>query len=181
MAILSQMLATASVLAAGCYEPQLGDCVVSCTGAADCAPGQVCGSDGMCAVPELAGRCTGTLAGDAGSIDAALDARMVDAAPIDASSQIVLQIEIRDQGALAVQNAGSCHFSAPMHMCAITVTGGAPRLLTALPDAGYRFDKWEVGPCIGDDETCLITPIAPVTQIKVKFRRISGSGGDDDE
>ncbi|HET9622508.1 MAG TPA: hypothetical protein VFP84_14145, partial [Kofleriaceae bacterium] len=46
-------------LAAGgaCYSPELHDCTLSCATSADCAGGQVCGADKLCAAPATAGRC----------------------------------------------------------------------------------------------------------------------------
>jgi len=184
MAVLSRTLAAGALVATGCYEPQLRDCAVSCATAADCAPDQTCGSDGKCAAPEHAGHCGGAIAAsDAGAdtSDAAPDARMIDApttvvvdAPpmIDAPAQVVLQIEIKDRGAVMVQGAGSCHHTAPNHICQFGVPAGTPRLLTAVPDPEYRFDKWEDVPCIGQDETCTFIPTALFTEIKAKFRRL---------
>ncbi len=39
---------------AGCYQPELRDCTVRCTGATDCAGGQVCSKGGWCAMPGIA-------------------------------------------------------------------------------------------------------------------------------
>jgi hypothetical protein len=43
--------------AAGCYSPSLPECILECARPDDCGPGHTCGSDGLCATPELAGRC----------------------------------------------------------------------------------------------------------------------------
>jgi hypothetical protein len=56
------------MLALGCYAPELHDCTVECTRAADCASGQMCGSDGWCARPEAAGRCARLSSGDGGIV-----------------------------------------------------------------------------------------------------------------
>ena len=56
MALLKTGVAFTVAIAAGaCYEPELRDCTLSCTAAAECADGQVCGSDHFCASPEIAG------------------------------------------------------------------------------------------------------------------------------
>ncbi len=59
MAVLIRSIAAlvAVVAAAGCYDPQLEDCTVTCAGAGDCADDQVCGTDGFCAAPSVAGTC----------------------------------------------------------------------------------------------------------------------------
>jgi len=51
LAVFVAMLATA------CYDPELRDCTVTCHGKHDCAEGQVCGSDGYCAAPDVANKC----------------------------------------------------------------------------------------------------------------------------
>jgi hypothetical protein len=177
MAVLTHMLAAGALLASGCYDPAFQDCVVSCSAANDCAPDQVCGSDGKCAAPSVAGHCVGTAAAtDAPGADGRpTDASVaVDAAMIDAPSQVTLRIEIKDHGSVVVQGISTCDFTAPMHICTFGVPAGVPRVLTAIPDADYQFDKWELGPCVGSDETCTLTPTAPLTEIKVKFRRADG-------
>jgi len=44
-------------LVASCYSPDVRDCTVTCSDNADCADGQRCGSDHLCAAPDHAGRC----------------------------------------------------------------------------------------------------------------------------
>ncbi len=42
---------------AGCYSPQFHDCTTQCSHSSDCVNGQVCGEDGWCAEPSIAGHC----------------------------------------------------------------------------------------------------------------------------
>ena len=42
---------------ASCYSPSLPECVVACGAPNDCGPGQTCGTDGLCASPDVAGHC----------------------------------------------------------------------------------------------------------------------------
>lgn len=54
---LPRSLPGALLGATACYSPELQDCAVTCAADGDCGPGQVCGSDRMCAVPTVAGSC----------------------------------------------------------------------------------------------------------------------------
>lgn len=62
------------VLIAACYAPTLRDCAVACSAATDCTGGQVCGADGYCSSPDVAGQCAGILdaqpAGDGAMVNA---------------------------------------------------------------------------------------------------------------
>lgn len=52
-----------------CYEPKLKDCTVQCSKPDDCTGGQVCRSDGWCAMPDVEACPTGgNQGGDNGSI-----------------------------------------------------------------------------------------------------------------
>lgn len=176
MAVLGWMSVVSVALVTGCYSPDLRDCTVSCASSADCAPDQVCGSDRMCSSPELAGRCAGpSVSADAGVdamdpivVDAAI---MVDAAlPVDASTLRVLRIEIGGRGGVTVAGIGMCHFMATTLPCEFALTAGVLTSLEAVPDSDNRFDKWESGPCMGQDETCTFIPTLLVTDVKAKFR-----------
>ena len=176
MAVLSWMSVVGVALVTGCYSPELRDCTVSCVSSADCAPDQVCGSDRMCAAPEIAGRCAGLTAQADGGVDSTspviVDAPIVvDAAPpIDASPQRFLRIEIGGRGGVTVAGIGMCHFMSTMLPCEFAVTAGVLTSLEAIPDPDNHFDKWESGPCLGQDETCPFIPTLLVTDVKAKFR-----------
>jgi hypothetical protein len=73
-------IALGVVVVAGCYGPAVRDCTITCATGDRCAPGQVCGSDGWCASPSVAGHCR-TTSPDA-HVAPPPDAR----APIDAAS-----------------------------------------------------------------------------------------------
>lgn len=175
MAVLSRIAAVSLVVTTSCYSPELRDCAVSCASSSDCAPDQVCGTDRVCASPEIAGRCASRTSDAAVDTpgDAAADARS-DAAPIDAAidapAQLALQIEISNRGAVTVAGIGTCPFTAPLHICTFAMPPGVLAQLVAEPDPDYRFDKWEAGPCVGEDETCAFVPTLPVTSVKAKFR-----------
>ncbi len=44
-------------LVGACYAPTLRDCAVTCAAATECGGGQICGADGFCAAPDVAGTC----------------------------------------------------------------------------------------------------------------------------
>lgn len=187
MAVLSYLPALGVVALTGCYEPQLRDCAVTCVADADCSPSQVCGSDGMCASPSLAGRCP-RHAGSTfdGSLDAesAVDATVVadaapDAAPpVDAPvpTTVLLRIVIRGRGRVDVSGTSlTCSETSPNHTCTFMVESGDPRTLVAVPDANTHFEKWGMS-CSGTVASCTLTPVAPLTSVEAKFK----NGSDDD-
>jgi len=177
MAVLNWISVAGVAAVVGCYSPELRDCAVSCVSSADCAPEQVCGSDRMCSSPEVAGRCAGSTVPTDGGVDATSPAGVdapigVDAAvPIDASTERLLRITIGGHGGVTVAGLGMCHHTSTMLPCEIGVTAGMATSLDAVPDRDSRFDKWESGPCMGQDETCTFIPTLLVTDVKAKFRR----------
>ena len=81
----------------GCYDAGAVDCTVTCAGPDECASGQTCGSDGLCAAPSVAGHCaslTGSDQTDGGKV--ATDAA-VDAAP-DGGNRVPLHLKIDGEG-----------------------------------------------------------------------------------
>jgi len=165
MAVL-KLLSLAAGLS-GCYSPELRDCAVTCAADGDCGPGQVCGGDQMCAAPEIAGHCNPLPTPDAAvPHDATVDAFV---AMVDASTVVVLQIEIKGKGKVEVEGIGSCSDAAPSHVCTFTVPIGIPRVLQAVPGQDSVFEKWEPGACAGDNPTCNVTPTA-FTLATAKFK-----------
>src|SRR5687768_11522870 len=121
MAFLKTCVAfTVGIAGGACYEPELRDCTLSCTAAADCADGQVCGADHFCASPEIAGTCA-TMPGGAGGTgrDAGVtDAKMPDTrpdAPPDAATHVLLAISIAGKGQVTVHGIGTCDASQPQN------------------------------------------------------------------
>ncbi|MBA3820036.1 MAG: hypothetical protein H0X17_14170 [Deltaproteobacteria bacterium] len=70
------MLVLGLLVAAGCYEPDLRTCTVQCAASNDCAPGQLCGNDGWCALPSAIGACAPSDGG--ATVDALGDPRLGD-------------------------------------------------------------------------------------------------------
>jgi hypothetical protein len=74
LAILVGAVLTYLVASAGCYNPEVRDCTVRCSAATDCTGGQVCRSDGYCAMPDVKECKTGNDGSDITVVDAALNA-----------------------------------------------------------------------------------------------------------
>ena len=137
----------------GCYAPPLHDCTVSCAGPGECATGQVCGSDHLCAAPGVAGSC-GVMLGDAGVGDAeSADARPPDGARPDAALHVMVHLHVDGKGAIVIGSGGSCDDD-----CMISLLLGVPDTLHAVPQAEATFDKWTGGPCDHQAELCAFTP-----------------------
>ena len=168
MGLLARCAALTLALVAGCYEPELRDCTIRCSAATDCASGQVCGSDGMCAAPDVAGQCAERPAVvDAGVIvdgtkprpDARPDA------PPDAPPPGQLQVTVEGRGRVTVTGIGTC-----TDQCTYTTVLGAQITVEAVPLEEWRFDKWTQGPCIGQPASCVFSSTT-VDNLSAKFRK----------
>lgn len=143
------MRALALVAVAACYSPETRDCTVTCAAATDCAHGQVCGTDGFCAAPAAAGHCT--------SVDAATPPDLV-----------TLEIMIMGPGTVAVEGVGVCDSSTGPH-CTFQIAAQVARQLTATPGQDHELAKWSMA-CSGNNPTCALTPVGPLTQVGAKFQ-----------
>lgn len=170
--------------AAGCYSPSLADCTVSCSGPSECASGQVCGTDGLCAAPEIAGRCAvpPDAALDAGVVVDAPIAMMIDAAMPDAPplpAMVRLRVQIVGKGRVVVDGRGTC--SASMGPgggdCAFDVARGVAQTVRATPvQIDQWFLSWTSPTCRGQSATCTFTPTGE-TLVVAQF----GKAGRDSE
>lgn len=158
--------ATVAVMLAACYEPEYRDCQAKCSGDDSCAPGQVCGRDGLCAAPEIAGSCAAMP--DAG------EASPIDAARPDAEPTAELRVVVSGKGrvlgdAFGVDCAGEGNDA--VGDCRFMVPRGASLTLVAVEiHHGWGFDRWEREDC-GDAPECQITVEAPGTLVAATFRR----------
>jgi hypothetical protein len=170
-------------LGAGCYQPTLRDCTVTCSGADDCAGDQVCGLDGYCSLPETAGSC-----GDGGATDAPLGPDAVsadadpdspdaeplvdagpaaDAAPPDAAGPlVVLKVRVVGTGRLVSEQFGiacngNCNYDLPM--------GSTVTLTPVVTDDGWHFLDWTSEPCLGQSPDCTLTLTATQQTARGRF------------
>ena len=165
MGVLAGIAAAAGLALAGCYSPALRDCTVSCGSASDCATGQVCGADGMCASPAAAGQCR-TLV-DAGNLDAPAHP---DAALPDAGRTVRLTVQIMGKGSVIVEGVGACSSLDPSKgNCMYDVVAGVPLTAQANPiDASDMFAMWSSIACAGQSARCQVTPVT-ATVIAARF------------
>lgn len=165
MGVLAGIAAAAGLALAACYSPSLRDCTVSCASASDCATGQVCGADGMCAAPAIAGRCRSLV--DAGNPDAPAHA---DAALADAARTVRLTVQIMGKGSVAIEGVGACSSQDPdKGNCMYDVAAGAPLTAQASPiTVTDVFGAWGSVTCAGQGARCQFTPVT-ATMIAARF------------
>lgn len=160
----------AALVLASCYAPAVRDCTVSCEAPGDCARGQVCGSDGMCAAPEVAGHCA-IVAPDAASPprDAAIDARP------DAVPTVRLTVQVMGKGSIVLDDAMTCSSEAPQHgMCVYNVAPGVPITAQATPiQLDQQFTMWTSTVCGGQPARCTFTPADAATTISARFDKLA--------
>jgi hypothetical protein len=138
------------LVVAACYDPESINCTVSCAAADECAEGQVCGSDGLCAAPDVAGHCNGTDAGTNADV-------------------VMLRIVIEGQGKVTIEGTGLCDSDvADNGTCLFSVTSGIARELRASGHHGAKFAGWSSG-CRGSNSSCAITPVMSLTLVGARF------------
>lgn len=137
-------------IVAGCYQPELRDCTVTCSGPDECADGQVCGSDGMCAAPDVAGQC----APGGGS----------------ATAKVSLRVTIDGHGDVLVDGRTTCVSDEDAHDgCTYTfATGTTVELHAHALDEDKGFDRW-TGGCAGQSASCTLV-MAAATTVGARFR-----------
>jgi hypothetical protein len=157
LARIATAIALAAVAAPACYSPSLRDCTVSCESAGDCAGGQVCGDDRLCAAPDIAGRC-GLTEVDAGvTVDASPP---VDAAP-DATVLVALIVQVEGKGSINVAGAGVCSSEDPHGRCTYDIALGVAQRVEAIAiDSKEPFMSWTSPTCAGQGAVCTFVPMA---------------------
>ena len=150
---------------AGCYAPSLRDCTVSCEAVSDCASGQVCGDDGLCAAPDVAGRCA-TLEVDAGTtVDAGAD----DAAP-DGAALVMLVVQIDGKGSVDVAGRGVCSSTMMRGRCTYDIPFAVAQRVEAIAiDSKEPFVGWTSAVCAGQGAGCNFVPLTMMTTIVARF------------
>jgi hypothetical protein len=187
MAVLARIAALAALVLAGCYDPALRDCKVTCHGAGECASGQVCGNDGFCASPEVAGTCktrpdasdeadAPQMQPDANTTpDSAFDAPVViDGAPDGNPDAGVVQlhITITNKGKV-VDSTNTITCNSPPGDCLFNVEQNKTITLTAVGSAQHPFDKWTDATCgasAGTNPTCTVVTSMAVTLVTAAFK-----------
>lgn len=141
MRIRIAVCACASLMLGACYAPEVRDCTVTCTtSAAKCAADQVCGSDGYCATPEVAGQCEG-----------------------GGTPMVTLRIVVEGDGRVTVKDIGECRSDAGGD-CTWQLEPARSIELSASRD----LERWTSG-CSGADSTCRLAPTS-ATIVGARFR-----------
>ncbi len=155
MALLARSVVVAALvgftMTAGCYDPTLAECKVTCAADGDCAGDQTCGSGGLCV-----GAGVSTCA-----------AEQPDAGP--APTTVMLHVMVEGKGSVQVDasplmicgafgNGGDCMFGVKTQMA---------HHLVASPQGNRMFSMWN-GACAGSDPTCTLTPTMAVA-VGAKF------------
>lgn len=136
-------------LLAGCYEPDAVNCTIECSAPNECTDGQVCGSDGFCAEPDVAGMCN--------------------ANHNDAPETVALAITIEGHGKVSIEQVGMCDSESPSAgLCTFSVMPGVAQQLKAVENKDREFVSW-TATCSGTSETCRLTPVMALTQVGAKF------------
>jgi hypothetical protein len=148
-----------------CYSPTLHDCTVVCESADDCANGQICGADKLCAAPEAAGKCQQL----SGMIDAGVvhnDAGMIDAPP---PAMVMIRVQIEGKGSVTLDGAGACGAQGGQHGdCTFTVAPRTQTIRVNLLPPGDPFVGWTSMTCKTAGLVCSFTASAGLT-IVAKF------------
>lgn len=150
---LHQLLLIIAILS-GCYAPDLRDCTVTCSGAKDCASGQVCGADGYCAAEGVAGSC-------GNGVDAA----------VDAPPTVMLRVMAEGKGHIDVLGVATCASNGGLPPdCVMQVAKNAQVTVRAITeDSGKPFDRWTSTTCMGQNFSCTFTATSSTT-VSAKFR-----------
>ena len=156
---------TAALALAACYTPELRDCTVSCDGPMQCASGQVCGTDQLCAAPEIAGRCR----------ELAVDAGQVDARP-DGPPTAALHVQVMGKGTVVVENRGTCSSGEPQRGdCVYDIALGIDQTVRAQQlQLDQVFLGWASETCRDEPAICTFPMIEP-TMLVAKFGKPPGS------
>jgi hypothetical protein len=168
--ILSRLAIVLALALAGCYSPDVRDCVLHCGSDSDCASGQSCTADNVCAAPSV------TCSGDT-SIDASIRMPSVDAMP-DAPVGKTVPISVTIDGEGTVMLMGQMcdgtmggSGSNQQTTCTLSVPPDMPVTAMAMPKPGnYAFTRWTSLVCGAQGASCMFTPIGP-TDLSVLFTK----------
>ncbi|HEY4238940.1 MAG TPA: hypothetical protein VGM88_03960 [Kofleriaceae bacterium] len=145
MALLKAALAV--LLLAGCYDPTLKDCVVTCANPGDCADGQVCGADKFCAAPDVAGTCS-------------------------PAEKVALHVTVMGMGQVEADNIGTCSSEGSQNgNCTWMVTmGEAVELHAMTVSSGHAFLRWTMPITCLTNTDCSVTPTQSTTTVSAMFQ-----------
>lgn len=146
MAILTPASAVLAALVAvsACYDPQLEDCTITCVAGDACADGQVCGVDGFCAAPAVAGTCVAPAA--------------------------TLRIQIARKGQVVVAEPPFvCTLTSGGGAACTTPIARAGWLELTAVATDRAFDRWTSASCSGQPATCRVPLGADTIEVEARF------------
>jgi hypothetical protein len=162
------LVIVAALLVAGCYDPALKDCTVSCAADTDCAHGQICASGGWCAAEGAT--CSALMVPVDASVTRPVDAP---AATPDAMGNATLRVTVTNKGQVTIMGLGTCvsdNNGNPATTCTYSVVQGTKLTAMAMMGAGGKpFDKWTDLLCKTQGASCMFT-VLPFTQIDAQFQ-----------
>jgi hypothetical protein len=130
---------------AGCYEPDLASCKVTCGSTDNCAHGQTC-ADGFCVS-------AGDTCNPEGPLDGPTATRM-------------LHVMIMGNGSVTVANAGTCKDD-----CMYALADGATISATWIETSGgHPFKMWTTPNCMAQGQTCAFTLSMPNATLGAMFQ-----------
>ncbi|MCE9576941.1 MAG: hypothetical protein K8W52_27590 [Deltaproteobacteria bacterium] len=173
---------------AGCYQPVLRDCTVTCGAVTDCATGQRCAADGFCVGQDVVGTCgpaadASTRTDARRGADARADGGATDAAiPADAAPVVgALRITIVERGTITVAPINAI-CAAPTHAgatCTFAIPIDTVAVITAAPNhPGDAFAAWTTTSCAGQGAACTLTCATALTIVGARFDHPSTASAD---
>ena len=141
-------------LLAGCYEPELRDCAVTCSSTDECGDGHVC-AEGVCRAPNA------TCEPEPGP-------GMPE--PREVAIRVVVEGE---RGMVVVEDVGTCRLEEDdddrrSTACDWRVITGT-QLVVEAHSLGQPFERWTSSTCAGQDASCSVVVDAAL-EIKARFK-----------
>lgn len=132
------------VLLSGCYDPDLPDCTISCVGPDDCADGQVCTGDGVCAAPSAS------------------------CGPGPGPASLTIRIEKAGRVEV-IAPAFTCDSDDERKTCTTAVPRAGTLELRAVR-TDKEFERWTSSTCAGQPATCHLTLGDDAIDVAARFR-----------
>ena len=141
------MIRIAMLSLAACYAPDTRDCTIACGAPTDCAHGQQCGADGLCAAAGV------SCSDDPGALPVTLHVQIMGHGRVTIDPSLICDSDSTTHG--------DCTFSVPAHV--------ARELAAIATKEDHMFISWSFA-CAGQDATCTLVPVSAMTQVGARFQ-----------
>jgi hypothetical protein len=169
--VLSRAAVIVALFGAGCYEPTVSDCALTCAEEHDCAGGQVC-ADGWCVSPEAVGSCRLPAIDGGAEPDAAAPRPDAMTAPLDAGV-VQLHVLVQGRGKVVIDplgeecvgtnnTPGDCAYELP--------PGTTQTLLPVQTHQNWPFAGWTTENCSGEPGACTLVIDDAVVLVSATFQ-----------